>query len=93
VKGLNFFAAEEHALLHAIQDPKGSIAGFRRGDLLAELTIFSPTRLSRQLRRLLDIGLIKRVIGRYRYYLTKPGRAATAAAAHLVEATIIPALI
>jgi hypothetical protein len=35
VKGLNFFAADEQALLHAIQDPKGSIAGFRCGDLLA----------------------------------------------------------
>src|SRR3954464_1452666 len=36
VKGINFFAADEQALLHAIQDPKGNIAGFRRGDLLAD---------------------------------------------------------
>jgi hypothetical protein len=93
VKGLNFFAPDEQALLHAIQDPKGNIAGFRRGDLLAELAMFSPTRLSRQLRRLLDIGVIKRATGTYRYYLTKAGRAATAAAARLTEATIIPALI
>jgi hypothetical protein len=67
VKGLNFFAPDEQALLHAIQDPKGNIAGFRRGDLLAELAMFSPTRLSRQLRRLLDIGVIKRATGTYRY--------------------------
>jgi len=32
--------------------------------------MFSPTRLSRQLRRLLDIGVIKRATGSYRYYLT-----------------------
>jgi hypothetical protein len=41
---------------------------------MADLAIFSPTRLSRQLRRLLDIGVIKRVARTYRYYLTKVGR-------------------
>jgi DNA-binding HxlR family transcriptional regulator len=55
--------------------------------------MFSPNRLSRQLRRLLDIGAIKRVAGTYRYYLTKAGRAATAAAQRLTETTIIPAMI
>jgi hypothetical protein len=30
VKGINFFAPDERALLHAIQHPKGNIAGFRR---------------------------------------------------------------
>jgi len=93
VKGLNFFAPDEQALLHAMQDPKRNIAGFRRGDLSAVLTMFSPTRLSRQLRRLLDIGVVKRVRGTYRYYLTKGGRAAVAAAARLTETTIVPALI
>ena len=93
MKGLNFFAPDEQALLHSIQDPKGNIAGFRRGDLMAELASFSLTRLSRQLRRLLDLGVVKRVAGTYRYYLTKAGRAATAAAARLTEATIVPSLI
>jgi hypothetical protein len=93
VKGINFFAPDEQELLHAIQDPKGNIAGFRRRDLLDTLTMFTPTRLSRQLRRMLDIGVIKRVRGTYRYYLTKPGRAAVAAGARLIEATIIPAMI
>jgi hypothetical protein len=50
-------------------------------------------RLSRQLRRLLDIGVIKRVTGTYRYYLTKAGRAAAAAAGRLTESVIIPAMI
>lgn len=55
--------------------------------------MFSPTRLSRQLRRLLDIGVIKRARGTYRYYLTKAGSAAIAAAARLTEVTIVPASI
>lgn len=93
VKGINFFAIDDKALLQALQNPRVTIAGIRRGDLLADLSMFTPGRLSRQLRRLLDLGLIKRVSGTYRYYLTKTGRAATAAAAWLTHTTIIPAMI
>ena len=93
VKGINFFAPGDSALLHALQNPRVNIAGIRRADLLPDLTMFSPTRLSRQLRRLLNIGVIKRVTGTYRYYLTKARRAATAAARRLTEAVIIPAMI
>jgi hypothetical protein len=93
VKGINFFAADDHALLQALQNPRVNIAGIRRGDLLADLAMFTPGRLSRQLRRLLDLGLIKRIHGTYRYYLTKTGRAATIAATWLTDAIIIPAMI
>ena len=93
VKGINFFEPGDSALLHALQNPRVNIAGVRRADLLPDLDMFSPTRLSRHLRRLLDIGMIKRVIGTYRYYLTKAGRAAAAAAGRLTEAVIIPAMI
>jgi hypothetical protein len=93
VKGINFFEPGDSALLHALQNPRVNIAGIRRADLLPDLTMFSPTRLSRQLRRLLNIGVIKRVTGTYRYYLTKAGRAATAAAGRITEAVIIPAMI
>jgi hypothetical protein len=93
VKGINFFEAGDSALLHALRNPRLNIAGVRRTDLLPDLRMFSPTRLSRQLRRLLDIGVIKRVTGTYRYYLTKAGRAATAAAGRLAEAVIVPAMI
>jgi DNA-binding MarR family transcriptional regulator len=93
VKGINFFEPGDATLLHALQDPRVNIAGIRRADLLAELEMLSPNRLSRQLRRLLDLGVIKRVTGTYRYYLTKAGRAAIAAAERLIAAMIIPAMI
>ena len=93
VKGINFFAVEDSALLHALQNPRVNIVGIRRGDLLPELTMLSPNRLSRQLRRLLDLGVVKRVRGTYRYYLTKAGRAATAAAERLTAAVLVPAMI
>ena len=38
------------------------------------------------------LGVIKRVLGTYRYYLTRAGRAAIAAGRRLTEHTIIPAL-
>jgi DNA-binding HxlR family transcriptional regulator len=80
-------------MLHALQNPRGNITGLRRGDLLPELGMLSPTRLSRQLRRLLQLGVIKRATGTYRYYLTKAGRAATAAAERLTEVVVIPAMV
>ena len=91
VQGINFFAPADK--LHALQNPRVNIAGIRRSNLLPDLGMVSPTRLSRQLRRLLDLGVIKRVTGTYRYYLTKAGRAATAAAERITEAVIVPAMI
>jgi hypothetical protein len=93
VRGVNFFAPADKALLHALQDPRVNIIGIRRGELLPALGMFSPSGLSRQLRRLLDLGVIKRVIGTYRYHLTKAGRAAIAAGQRLTEAVIIPAMV
>ena len=60
---------------------------------MPDLGMLSPNRLSRQLRRLLDLGVIKRVTGTYRYYLTKAGRAATAAAERIIETVVVPVMI
>ena len=93
VKGVNFFSPEDKALLHALQDPRVNLVGIRRGELIPVLKMFSPSGLSRQLRRLSELGAIRRVRGTYRYYLTKLGRAAVAAGERLTEAVIIPAMI
>jgi hypothetical protein len=92
VKGINFFDPTDKALLQALQDPRVNIAGLRRGDLIPVLDHLTPNRLSRQLRRLRDIGVIKRVRGTYRYYLTRMGRAAAAALCRVTESIIIPAM-
>jgi DNA-binding MarR family transcriptional regulator len=94
IKGINFFDPRENALLRALQNPSGNIVGLRRADLqtLCAKLKFSPNTLSRQLRRLRDLGIIRRVVGTYRYFLTKIGRAAIAAACHVTQSTIIPAL-
>ena len=93
VKGINFFDPLDNALLHALQNPRVNIAGIRRAELLALLDRISPARLSRQLRRLRDIGVMKRVAGTYRYSLTRIGRRATAALCHLTQSVLIPAMM
>jgi hypothetical protein len=92
LKGLNFFSRAEGTLLAALQRPAFNIAGLRRADLRPFLAQCSPATLTRHLARLRQLGVIKRVNGTYRYYLTRAGRAAIAAGRRLSEHTIIPAL-
>jgi DNA-binding HxlR family transcriptional regulator len=73
----------------ALQNPRVNFAGIRRADLPPNLGMFSPDRLSRRLRRLRDLGVIKCVTGTNRYCLTEAGRAASAAAARLTLAMIV----
>src|SRR5580704_1631863 len=92
VKGRNFFSRDERTLLAALQRPGFNIAGLRRADLLLRVAQCSPATLTRQRARLRHLGVIKRVTGTYRYYLTRARRAAIAAGRRLTEHTIIPAL-
>jgi hypothetical protein len=92
VKGINFFEPGDSALLHALQNPGVNMAASagrircRSGNVHAQPAVATTAPL-------LDIGVIKRVTGTYRYYLTKAGRAATTAAERLKQATIVPAMI
>jgi len=79
VKGVNFFNPTEQRLRRALQRPAFNIAGIRRADLLPVIYKLSPATISRQLTRLRSLGLIKRIAGTYRYYLTRIGRRALAA--------------
>jgi hypothetical protein len=92
IKGINFFDPLQQALLRTLQRPSFNIAGVRRADLAAILAPLSPASITRQLARLRKLGLIKRVPGTYRYYLTRIARRAIAAVSRITELTIIPAL-
>ena len=91
VKGLNFFNPADQALLRTLQHGEFNIHGWRRADLLARLGT-APSAMTRQLRRLRVLGLIKKVTHTYRYYLTRLGRAAIAAACSLTRFSIVPAM-
>jgi DNA-binding MarR family transcriptional regulator len=91
VKGLNFFNPTDQQLLCALQRGEFNIRGCRRADLSKHLDL-SPSAMSRQLKRLRTLGLIKKVAHTYRYYLTRIGRAAIAAACSLTRFSIVPEL-
>jgi DNA-binding transcriptional ArsR family regulator len=80
IKGSDFFDPTQRTLLRALQNPRFNIAGIRRADFVPLLSKLSPSALSRHIRRLRHLGLIKRVAQTYRYYLTRAGRAVIAAA-------------
>ena len=92
IKGLNFFQRTEQQLLRALQRPEFNIHGMRRADLKPYVDELSESALSRQLRRMRFLGLIKRVAHTYRYYLTRLGRAAIAAACSITQFAIVPAM-
>lgn len=92
IRGFNFFDMTEQDLLRAIQRPEFNIHGLRRGDLKKHLPLVSNGKLSRYLKRLRTLGLIKRVAKTYRYYLTRIGRAAIATCEKLTEFTIVQTL-
>jgi DNA-binding HxlR family transcriptional regulator len=52
----------------------------------------TPSAMTRQLRRLRGLGLIKKVTHTYRYYLTRLGRAAIAAACSLTRFNNVPGM-
>lgn len=91
VKGLNFFAADEQTLRRTLPRGEFNIHGWRRADLFKSLSI-APSAMSRQRKRLRDLGIIKKVGHPYRYYLTRLGRSAIAAACALTRFNIIPAM-
>jgi len=87
LKGLNFFSRAEQCLLTALQRSGFNIAGLRRADLRPLLTRYSPDN------SLVCANSALSMHHWYRYYLTRPGRAAIAAGRRLTEHTIIPALV
>jgi len=91
VKGLNFFDPNEQCLLKVLQHGEFNIQGWRRADLAA-LVPMTASALSRQLARLRSIGMINKVAHTYRYYLTRLGRSAIAAACSITRFNIIPAM-
>jgi hypothetical protein len=91
-RGLNFFDANDRALLLTLTRGEFNLRGFQVRDLRRFLEHLSGPQLSRQIRRLRMHRLVKQVRGTYKYYLTRLGRRAIAAALRLREGSVIPAL-
>jgi len=91
-KGLNFFDAHDAELLLAIVRGEFNIRGFQVRDLRALLPHRTGSQISRMVKRLRMLRLVRKVHGTYRYYLTRPGQRTVVAALELRETCIIPAL-
>ena len=91
-KGFNFFCEEDRSVLLAIVRGENVITGFRHTDIARQLPRASNNQVSRYIKRLRVHGLIKRIGGRYKYYITEIGRRAVLSGLKLRELVVIPQL-
>lgn len=91
-RGINFFDTREHVIFLAIVRGEFNLRGFQVRDLRKFVPDRTGAQISRHLKRLRMHGLLKKVRGTYKYYLTRLGRRVTAAAMRLREESLIPAL-
>ena len=90
-KGLNFFSNEDLDLLNVLAKGEYNIYGLRN-QLIRQHLPWSTGKVSRMLKRLRVHGLIKKVGGAYKYYLTKLGKQVIATGLYLKEMFIVPQL-
>ncbi len=90
-RGLNFFNSEDLDLLHVLVRGEYNIYGLRN-QLIRQHLPWSSAKVSRTLKRLRVHGLIKKVGGTYKYYLTKLGKQVIATGLYLKEMLIVPQL-
>ena len=91
-RGFNLFAGPDQRLFEVITRGEFNISGFRNRDLRRHLPASNTGRICRSLKRLRLHGLIKRIGGSFKYYLTDLGRRVVIAALHLKQTILLPKL-
>jgi hypothetical protein len=91
-RGFNFFDDEDETILETIARGEFNIRGFQNRNLRDHLCEKTGAQVSRILKRLRLHGLVKKIAGTYRYYLTKLGRVILAAGLKIKELLVIPEL-
>jgi len=91
-RGFNLFFGEDQTLFEAIVRGEFTIQGFQNRLLRRILNDKSGPQISRMLKRLRMHGLIKKIHGSYRYYLTRLGKRVITTALKLKTMFIIPSL-
>ncbi len=92
-RGFNLFLDQDLKLFQGIVRGEFNIRGFQNRSLRAILAETSGTQVSRIFKRLKMHGLIKRVRGTYKYYLTRLGQKVANTALKLRTMLIIPSLM
>lgn len=91
-KGFNFFDKADLEILQQIARGEFNISGFRSKNLKKYLKDKTSSQLSRILKRLHLLGLIKKVRNTYKYYLTELAKTSILTALKIKEMIIIPQL-
>lgn len=91
-KGFNLFDKKDTAILLTLVKGQFNIAGFQNKNLREFLGGLNSGQISRLLKRLWVHGLVKKVKGTYKYYLTKLGKETLIMAEKLKEMVLVPAL-
>ncbi len=92
-RGFNLFLSQDLKLFESMARGEFNIRGFQNRSLRVLLPGMCGTQVSRIFKRLKMHGLIKRVRGTYKYYLTHLGQKVTTTALKLRTMFIIPSLM
>ena len=91
-KGFNLFDSNDQNLLMTILRGEFNIYGFRNKDVRKQLPFFSSGKVSRLLKRLRSHGLVKKVAGTHKYYITRLAKETILLCEKIKEFIMIPAL-
>jgi len=91
-KGFNFFSREDKQLFQVLAHGEFNINGLQNKSIRKLLPHLSPASVSRILKRLIVHGLVKKVHGTRKYYLTKLGKSVITLGLKTKELFIIPGL-
>jgi hypothetical protein len=91
-RGLDFFREEDLRLITSMMRGENQIRGLTTRSIGRHLPDWKKAKVARGLRRMREHGLLKKVAGTHRYYLTKLGASSLVAARQLTERLVIPSL-
>jgi hypothetical protein len=91
-KGFNFFSTDDQKLFMVLSRGEFNIYGFQHKSIARFFPNKSSGVITRVLKRLLTHGLIKRIKGTYKYYLTKLGKSVITTGLVVKNLVVIPAL-
>lgn len=92
-RGLNFFLKTESKLLQAVAAGEFMINGITNKGIRKKISNLSCSQISRLIKRLRILGVIRKVAKGYKYYLTQRGKKIITTAMKIKEFCIIPALV
>jgi hypothetical protein len=91
-KGFNFFSHTDHQLFGVLSHVEFNINGLQNQSIRKLLPKYSSASVSRLLKRLRVHGLIKKVSGTHKYYLTRLGKTVIVLGLKTKETFIVPQL-